>query len=42
VKASLQRWNFNTFRGPYEKDWNGKTLANFTLDVNGKISESEF
>ncbi len=39
VKASLQHWHYNTFRGPFEKDWNGKALANFILDVNGKVQK---
>lgn len=39
VKASLQHWHYNTFRGPYEHDWNGKALANFILDVNGKVQK---
>ncbi|HEV8514909.1 MAG TPA: DUF3471 domain-containing protein, partial [Cyclobacteriaceae bacterium] len=42
VKASLQHWHYNTFRGPYEKDWYGKALANFELDANGKIQKVNF
>jgi len=42
VKASLQHWHYNTFRGPYEKDWYGKALANFILDVNGKVQKVNF
>ncbi|MBS1489765.1 MAG: serine hydrolase [Bacteroidetes bacterium] len=37
-KATLEHWHYNTFRGPYEKDWYGKALANFILDANGKIA----
>jgi len=39
VKATLQHWHYNTFRGPYEKDWNGKAIANFSLDINGKVQK---
>jgi CubicO group peptidase (beta-lactamase class C family) len=42
VKASLQHWHYNTFRGPYEKDWNGKAIANFMMDVNGKVQKVNF
>ncbi len=41
-KASLQHWHYNTFRGPYEKDWYGKAVANFILDTTGKVQRVEF
>jgi CubicO group peptidase (beta-lactamase class C family) len=42
LKASLQHWHYDTFRGPYEKDWNGKALATFGLDANGKVQKVNF
>lgn len=41
-KATLQHWHFNTFRGPYEKDWYGKAIANFILDTSGKVQKVDF
>ena len=41
-KATLQHWHYNTFRGPYEKDWYGKAIANFILDSSGKVQKVDF
>ena len=38
-KATLLHWHYDTFRGPFEKDWNGKLVAQFVLDVNGKVQK---
>ena len=38
VKATLDHWHYDTFRGWYEKKWNGKTNATFVLGVDGKVN----
>jgi CubicO group peptidase (beta-lactamase class C family) len=38
AKATLEHWNYDSFRGYYEKRWWGKTTANFSIDSRGKIS----
>lgn len=42
VKARLAHWHYDTFRGPYEKAWYGKALAQFSLDATGKIEGVNF
>jgi CubicO group peptidase (beta-lactamase class C family) len=38
AKATLDHWNYDSFRGFYEKRWWGQTTANFSIDSKGKIS----
>lgn len=42
LRASLEHWHYDTFRGPYEKVQYGNGLAQFTLDSKGKIVSVEF
>ncbi len=37
VKANLDHWHYDTFRGWYEKKWNGKTNATFVMGADGKV-----
>jgi len=37
AKATLTHWNYDTFRGNYEKRWWGQTSASFTANASGKI-----
>lgn len=42
VKAILSHWNFDTFRGPYEKVWFGNAQARFELGNTGKVEKLNF
>lgn len=42
VKATLEHWHYDTFRGYFAKRWWGKTNAIFTLNTQGKISKVGF
>lgn len=42
VKATLEHWHYDTFRGSFEKLWWGKTNATFTLNTQGKVSKVGF
>lgn len=42
VKATLDHWHFDTFRGLYEELWWGNATATFTIGSNGKISSVNF
>lgn len=35
--ATLSHWNYNTFYGPWDKNWYGKVSATFSLNASGKI-----
>ena len=37
AKATLAHWNYDTFRGYYEKRWWGQTSATFETNSSGKI-----
>ena len=37
AKATLAHWNYDTFRGYYEKRWWGQTSATFATSPYGKI-----
>ena len=39
VKATLDHWHYDTFRGWFEKKWYGKAIASFTIGTDGKISK---
>jgi hypothetical protein len=36
-KATLSHWNFDTFKGPMEKKWNGDVTALFQLNSAGEV-----
>ncbi|MFZ1806257.1 MAG: serine hydrolase [Cyclobacteriaceae bacterium] len=36
-KATLSHWNFDTFKGPMEKKWNGDMTALFQLNSAGQV-----
>jgi hypothetical protein len=42
VKATLEHWHYDTFRGFFEKRWWGKTNATFAFNYQGKISSVTF
>jgi len=42
VKARLEHWHYDTFRGWFDKRWYGKTNALFLRDETGKISKVSF
>jgi len=42
VKATLEHWHYDAFRGSFEKLWWGKTNATFTLNTQGKVSKVGF
>ena len=42
LKALLQHWHYDTFRGWYDKKWNGKATGTFVLGADGKISHVRF
>ncbi len=42
VKATLDHWHYDTFRGFFEKRWWGKTNATFDFNNQGKISSVTF
>ncbi|MEQ8363472.1 MAG: serine hydrolase [Cyclobacteriaceae bacterium] len=37
-KATLSHWNFDTFKGPMDKKWNGDLTALFHLNSAGEVS----
>lgn len=37
-KATLSHWNFDTFKGPLEKKWNGDLTILFNLSNSGEIT----
>ncbi|GAB3908095.1 serine hydrolase [Larkinella knui] len=42
LNATLAHWHFDTFYGPYKKNWYGKALARFSLNTSGKIDSLVF
>ncbi|MBS1681266.1 MAG: serine hydrolase [Bacteroidetes bacterium] len=42
VKATLEHWHYDTFRGFFEKQWWGKINATFVFNNQGKISSVDF
>jgi hypothetical protein len=42
LKATVQHWHYDTFRGDFEKAWYGKAMAQFGLNAEGKISKLDF
>lgn len=42
LKASFTHWHYDTFRGWYDKKWNGKSTATFVLGADGKIAKVNF
>jgi CubicO group peptidase (beta-lactamase class C family) len=38
ITASVQHWNYDTFKGKYSNKEYGDALVTFTLDANGKVS----
>ena len=42
VKATLEHWHYDTFRGEYEKLWYGNAIANFSLNQEGQLEKIEF
>ena len=42
VKATLDHWHYDTFRGWYEKKWNDKANASFILGADGTVSRVNF
>jgi CubicO group peptidase (beta-lactamase class C family) len=42
VKATLDHWHYDTFRGLFEKQWWGKTNATFSISSEGKIRSINF
>ena len=42
VKAKFSHWNYDTFRGWYEKKWYGKGNLVFNVGANGKVAGVSF
>lgn len=42
LKARASHWHYDTFRGWYDKKWNGKLNMNFVLNEKGKVSKGDF
>src|SRR5258706_2394393 len=42
AKATLAHWNFDTFYGQYEKTWNGKVKAVFSINALGEVDKVNF
>ncbi len=42
LKARASHWHYDTFRGWYDKKWNGKLNMNFVLNEKGKVSKVDF
>ncbi len=42
LKATLEHWHFDTFRGEYNKSWYGNALAQFSLDATGQLEKINF
>lgn len=41
-KATFDHWNYDTFRGWYDKKWYGKGNASFSLSTEGKVDRVNF
>jgi hypothetical protein len=41
-KATLEHWNYDTFRAHYDKKWYDKSYLSFRLDTGGKVAELVF
>ena len=41
-KATLEHWHYDTFRGEYDKAWNGTALAQFSLNASGQLDKINF
>jgi hypothetical protein len=42
LRATLSHWNYETFRGPYDKDWYGTAMATFQLNATGQVEKVNF
>jgi CubicO group peptidase (beta-lactamase class C family) len=42
LKATLSHWHYDTFYGPFEKAWYGKTTVQFSLNTSGKVGALVF
>ncbi len=42
VKAKLEHWHLDTFRGWYQKKWYGQATLNYSIGADGKISKVNF
>lgn len=42
LKATLSHLRYDTFKGPFEKDWIGEATAQFQLDFSGKVVSINF
>ena len=42
IKATLDHWHYDTFRGEYDKAWDGIALARFTLNSTGQLDKINF
>ncbi len=42
LRATLSHWNYDTFRGPYDKDWYGTAMATFQLNASGQVEKVNF
>jgi CubicO group peptidase (beta-lactamase class C family) len=42
MKATLDHWHYDTFRGWFEKKWYGEGNASFSLGLDGQISKLNF
>ncbi len=42
LKATLDHWHYDTFRGEYDKAWNGTALAQFSLNSTGQLAKINF
>ncbi len=42
VRATLEHWHYDTFRGEYDKAWNGTALAQFSLNTLGQPDKINF
>jgi CubicO group peptidase (beta-lactamase class C family) len=42
INVFLSHWNYDTFQGKFEREWNGKDLLPFNLNNSGKVKSFEF
>ena len=42
LNVDLSHWNYDTFLGKYEQQWNGKDFLQFNLNTLGKVSSFSF
>lgn len=42
LKATLDHWHYDTFRGEYDKAWNGTAIAQFSLNATGQLEKINF